>query len=103
MEAPQIPVTVVPVTPLLEDLFAVQLKNGRTAHICPMLFNHRINLMSNTGDYWDDCWCYEDFKLALAAILTWDTDTMSEPTGWKKHPKTGRYRPDSNPKLEYIQ
>ena len=95
-------VKIIPITPELGDLFAVQLRNGRTVHLTKMIFNHRLNLMSENGNGWDDAWCYEDFRSALIAMLNWNTDSMSEPEGWKKHPTTGRYRPDSNPDLEYL-
>ena len=92
----------IPVDSELFDVCAVRLRNGRTAHITEMIFNHRINLMSVNGHFWDDAWCYDDLSSAVKGLITWNTDTMSEPTGWKKHPATGRYRPDSNPELECI-
>jgi hypothetical protein len=40
---------------------------------------------------------------AVVAFVNWDPLTEIEPTGWHRHRKTGRRRPDSDPALEYIE
>lgn len=41
-------------------------------------------------------------RVALAALRSWDPVADSEPTGWHRHPKTGRRRENGNPAREYI-
>jgi hypothetical protein len=49
-----------------------------------------------------DRWCYHDAKAALVGATCWLESENAEPTGWHRHPMTGRRRPDGNPALEYI-
>lgn len=50
----------------------------------------------------EDMWCYETLVGALEAMQGWNPDDMDEPSGWFRHPVTGRRRPDGNPANEYI-
>ena len=38
--------------------------------------------------------------VAVATLETWDG--VGEPTGWMRHPTTGRRRPDGDPSKEYV-
>lgn len=37
-------------------------------------------------------WCYSSLALATCALVVWaeNFDTMSEPDGWYRHPRSGR-------------
>jgi hypothetical protein len=53
-----------------------------------------------TGITWDgyvDRWCYHDFERAKTAFDAWDG--TGEPTGWHRHPATGR-RINDNGEME---
>lgn len=41
-------------------------------------------------DGYEDRWCYGTLPLALVALASWDADKGGEPTGWRKHPASGR-------------
>jgi hypothetical protein len=56
-----------------------------------------------------DRWCYRDLEAAAAAARGWDTAAAwtgrpggPEPTGWHRHPGTGRRRPGGDPTKEYV-
>ena len=52
---------------------------------------------------YDDRWCYSDQRSALSGLLDWAlVDFAGEPSGWHRHPNTGRRRPDGDPTQEYI-
>jgi hypothetical protein len=52
------------------------------------------------GTY-DDTWYYENIPLALEYGIRWDG--TGEPTGWFRHPRSGRRRTDGDPAKEYFQ
>lgn len=35
-------------------------------------------------------------------MLSWEPKAGTEPSGWFRHPPTGRRRPDGDPSKEYI-
>lgn len=79
-------------------------KPGVGVWIMPMIFNHRVGIGSTTpNSMLDDAWCYDDFTQALQALNRWDPDIDWEPSGWKRHPMSGRRRPDGNKHLEYVE
>ena len=47
-----------------------------------------------------DGWVYASLETALAAARAWDGH--EEPSGWLRHPKSGRRRPGGDPVCEYI-
>jgi hypothetical protein len=55
--------------------------------IRPLMFTHAIisgiDELSHEGR-----WCYKDYRSAKAALDAWDG--TGEPTGWHRHPKSGR-------------
>lgn len=65
------------------------LGDGRYACICQFAFTHAI-LTGRIGDTmsYDDRWCYKGYAKAKAALDAWDG--KGEPTGWHRHPDTGR-------------
>ncbi len=47
-----------------------------------------------------DGWVYASLETALAAARAWDGH--EEPSGWLRHPKSGRRRPGGDPAREYV-
>ena len=68
------------------------LSPGYGLWIYPMLFTHRIVVGPIGSGFVDDAWCYHTREAAEAAALAWDPEVDEEPTGWHRHPRTGRRR-----------
>ena len=51
---------------------------------------------------YDDRWCYHDQPAAIAAARAWLAGDDPEPSGWHRHPATGRRRPGGDPAREHI-
>ncbi|MEW1959789.1 hypothetical protein [Kineococcus sp. NPDC059986] len=52
------------------------------------------------ADFYTDRWCYHDVYAAVRAAEAWDPAQEDEPTGWHRHPLSGRRRPDGDPSKE---
>lgn len=74
--------------------------NGRDAMIMRMAFTHAIIADLSSG-YYGDRWCYHTLADALQALYAWDGE--GEPTGWHRHPDSGRRRTNGDPATEYVQ
>lgn len=71
--------------------------NGYTDHrhfeehgivaIMPLMFTYAIITGINPYGY-EDRWCYSSYAKAKEALEAWDGE--GEPTGWHRHPATGR-------------
>ncbi len=70
--------------PLVERL-------GWYACIAPLAFTHAI-ICGRFGqdDAYEDRWCYHGRDAAMAALDAWNG--AGEPTGWHRHPMSGRRR-----------
>lgn len=77
-----------------------EFPNGRDACISRLLFTHAI-IADLTGMYYGDRWCYSTYAQALAALAAWDGE--GEPSGWMRHPTSGRRRENGDPAKETIQ
>jgi hypothetical protein len=76
--------------------------DGLVVAVGPMsLSNGRLYVDVHRTGY-EDCYCYDSLELATAALHAFNPETDKEPTGWKRHPYTGRRRPGGDPLLEYI-
>ena len=51
-----------------------------------------------------DRWCFADEELAQAAVDNWPTnpDAGYDPTGWHRHPNSGRRRLEGDATREYV-
>lgn len=78
------------------------LGDGRYACVSRLMFHWTLKVGA-VGDEWgyDDRWCYETEGRAIRAMMTWDIETENEPTGWHRHPRTGRRRPGGDASQEY--
>lgn len=82
-----------------EKVFA----DGRVAYVVAMVYTYRLTISSSesavSGCY-DDGWCYTTEYQAVTALNNWDG--QGEPTGWHRHPPSGRRRPNGDAAQEYV-
>lgn len=76
--------------------------NGHDACITRLGFNYAI--LSDLAEWgYGDRWCFDGLWLAMEAMAEWiGRDGEGEPTGWHRHPDTGRRRPLGDASKEYI-
>jgi hypothetical protein len=79
------------------------LPDGRILDLMPLLFGAWRLSVGPKGSlgYYDDQWDYEGQARALSAMMSWDGE--GEPTGWHRHPSSGRRRPGGDPAMEYLR
>lgn len=79
------------------------LPDGRVLDVVPLTFGRARLLLSADGAtvFVDDCWCYDSPLRAVIEQVGWDGD--GEPTGWMRHPASGRRRPGGDPHQEYVR
>lgn len=65
------------------------LPNRRYAAVRQFMYTYAI-IVGQIGDKtaYDDRWCYHNANDAATALARWDG--TGEPTGWHRHPATGR-------------
>lgn len=65
------------------------LPNNRYAAVLPLMFTSAI-VIGNMHDRfgYEDRWCYHSGTEANTALEAWDGE--GEPTGWHRHPRSGR-------------
>ncbi|RBB38893.1 hypothetical protein DPV79_16055 [Burkholderia reimsis] len=73
--------------------------NERDAMICRLMFTFAI-IADMTPYAYGERWCYHSYADAKAALDAWDGE--GEPTGWHRHPDTGRRRENGDPERETI-
>jgi hypothetical protein len=85
------------------------LPDGRKLGLMPLFFGRaRIRIsekppLHNCGIL-ADAWEYLHFQQALMVFLLWEPTLLCpEPTGWHRHPGSGRYRINGDPDLEYVK
>ena len=67
-------------------------KSGLQVAVKPMMFTTAIIIGRLTlANFYQDRWCYHTADDAYAAALAWTGEYPdTEPTGWHRHPTTGR-------------
>lgn len=72
--------------------WVVGTKSGLQVAVIPFAFTAGLIIGRLTvADFYQDRWCYHTVPAALAAALAWDGEYPdTEPTGWHRHPLTGR-------------
>lgn len=80
---------------------AKDIGDGLCVSSHPLLFHWtvRVSEIGNRDTYLDR-WCFATRELAETAVRNWVYGI--EPTGWHRHPATGRRRPDGDPTREYV-
>lgn len=80
--------------------------DGRRLYLYPMMFTHRLAIgnINEEGLWYTDSWCFHERKDALHQLETWNPldPATPEPSGWHRHPASGRRRPEGDPAREYI-
>lgn len=78
---------------MMDGYFEVQEKGeAGIVALMPLLFT--VAIVAGIYPYgYEDRWCYKNTPDALAALNAWDG--TGEPTGWHRHPGSGRRR-DAN-------
>lgn len=51
---------------------------------------------------YEDCWCYPSIADALIAMHQFNPEVEKEPTGWHRHPFSGRRRENCDPAKETV-
>jgi ribosomal protein S27AE len=94
---------------MLEYVYLRALPDGSRYLAVERLFHGQayLKLVSNTDPHSiegaDDVWMYETLEAAIVAAGVWDPAESSEPSGWWRHPFSGRRRPSGNARLEYVR
>lgn len=78
------------------------MPDGDLVGVGRMTFNNGRLFAGIQDSGYADCWCFDSYEKAWQAMWNWDLATMNEPTGWKRHPYSGRRREKGNPATEYI-
>lgn len=85
-------------------IYMHDMGNDQCLMLCRLMFHWTVK-RNEIGDFdsYIERWCYQTAPLGLAAILEWsERGFEGEPTGWHRHPETGRRRIDGDPATEYI-
>lgn len=82
---------------------ARDMGGGRVVAIMPLLFTHAIIVYQHGTLTIDDRWCYKNLPAALEGLNEWqEREYEGEPTGWHRHPYSGRRRKDGDPEKEVV-
>lgn len=88
--------------PHVEGWTVKDAPDGRRIWIVQFAYTGAIIIGPPDAWEYDDRWCYATADLALTCARAWDAEPGTEPTGWHRHPDTGRRRPDGQPALQYV-
>jgi hypothetical protein len=87
---------------MVEGWVVKDAPDGRRVWVIPFAFTSAIIIGPPDAWSYDDRWCYATSVLAAMYARTWSAEPSTEPTGWHRHPTTGRRRPGGNPAHQYI-
>jgi hypothetical protein len=79
-----------------------ELPDGRVAWIHRLMFTHALLVAHLPCESYEDRWCYQHREDAIRALQEWNPETEAEPTGWHRHPPSGRRRPGGDAAKEYV-
>jgi hypothetical protein len=83
-------------------LALVDRGDGMWVSLERLMFHHTIKLgvIGDTNGY-EDRWCVGDLPNAMRSWEEWASrGFQGEPTGWNRHPSSGRRRTDGDPARE---
>lgn len=66
------------------------LPGGLGIYVQRMIYTTRICVGVIGAISVDDVWCYHEYDDAMAEAMRWDPATEPEPSGWHRHPPSGR-------------
>ena len=80
-----------------------ELGDGRSIWVYRMMYTYKLAIGYTDSAGFDNSWCFKDLRSASIAFALWNPDEQVEPTGWVRHPHTGRRRfPNGDPATEVI-
>jgi hypothetical protein len=80
------------------------LGDGRGLWVYRMIYTYKLVIGTIGAPCYDSDWCYKDRASAMAAFNHWNPATEPEPSGWVRHPPSGRRRfPDGDPATEEVR
>lgn len=86
-------------------VFLEDRDDGTWVSLERLMFHYTIKI-GVIGDQtgYEDRWCVGDRSNAIASWDEWKSRGWAdEPTGWNRHPKSGRRRENGDPSLEEIR
>lgn len=88
-----------------DEVWTIKHLDGLRVSIKPLMYTSAILIgpAHDITNAYDDRWCYKNTGDALSAALAWTGPYPgTEPTGWHRHPDTGRRRENGDPSTEKI-
>jgi hypothetical protein len=79
-----------------------QFETGEWAAVMPMTFGKGRICFDLSPSGYEDMWCFESLGAAVDALQAWDLAHDTEPSGWFRHPLSGRRRPNGNAGEEFV-
>lgn len=79
-----------------------RLPDGGLMAVCSMMFGNGRLFLEVSHHGYEDCFCYDSLEEAVDAMLAFEPERDEEPTGWKRHPYSGRRRPDGDAAQEFV-
>jgi hypothetical protein len=76
----------------VNTVWVIGEKSGLRVGVIPFMFTSAVIIGRLTVQSWYiDRWCYHDVPAAIAAARAWAGEyPATEPTGWHRHPTSGR-------------
>jgi len=73
-------------------LYVRKVSDTEWVAIYPLMFTHAVvkGTVETADVGYEDRWCYHSYEDAKRALDEWDG--TGEPSGWHRHPTTGRRR-----------
>ena len=80
------------------------LADGRKLWLYPMMYTYRLAIGQADRNDFEDSWCYETREAGMKAFEEWDPldPATTEPSGWVRHPASGRRRADGDASREEV-
>lgn len=84
-------------------ILSLDLEDGRTVQVLLLTYGRaRLGIGARGSLAYDDVYWYDDPEEAVAAAMMMVLYPNEEPTGWSRHPTTGRRRPDGDETREHV-
>jgi hypothetical protein len=81
-----------------------ELGDGRALWVYRMNYTYKLVIGAVGVPWFDNSWCYKNLAAATVAFVAWNPLEQEEPTGWVRHPHSGRRRfPDGDPATEEVR
>lgn len=81
----------------------VVLRDGRALEVQPLLFGRATLDLVGADDSIIDSWEFDEPAAALIELDLFNPLDEHEPSGWTRHPRTGRRRPGGDAAREFVR